>query len=279
MGKQTDTPGGGSIYKLTCAGRSYIGQTRDFKMKGGKPYTYGVSGRWNDHVSCVSSTPLGLAIQTHGPGAFTVETVEAGVTDDRLDEREAHWISELKTLVPNGYNKMRHGRCRHRDASSLSAFYAPRTVGVRLRQIRRNGQPQLIYAYLLQSTGEEVRVVFGQGEGSSYATAVAEATSFLEAFAEVPIDADPRVLSVDATEYDAKLARFDDVTIGKIRVAKFNAMSAVYIDKERICFGGKHSTYEEAVQKALAFAHALLQKHPDAIMVDDASKSATGGCP
>jgi hypothetical protein len=151
-------------------------------------------------------------------------------------------------------------------------------VGVRLRQIRRNGQPQLIYAYLLQSTGEEVRVVFGQGEGSSYATAVAEATSFLEAFAEVPIDADPRVLSVDATEYDAKLARFDDVIVSRIRVAKFNTMAAVYIDKERVCFGGKRSTYEQAIQKALAFAHALQQKHPGASVIDDASKSATGGC-
>jgi hypothetical protein len=269
----------GTIYKLTCAGRSYIGQTRDFKMKGNKPYSYGVTGRWNDHVSCVSSTPLGLAIQKYGPGAFAVETVESGVAEDRLDEREAYWISELNTLMPNGYNKMRHGRCRHRDASSLSVFYAPRTTGVRLRQIRRNGQPHLIYAYLRQSSGEEVRLAFGQGEGSTYATAVAEATTFLEAFAAVPIEADPRVLSVDATEYDTKLVRFDDVTVGRIRVAKFNTLAAVYVDKDRICFGGKHSTYEQAVQKALAFAHALLQKHPDAIMIDDASKSATGGCP
>ena len=79
-------------------------------------------------------------------------------------------------------------------------------------------------------------------------------------------------------EYETKLARFDGVTISRIRVAKFNAMSAVYIDKERICFGGKKSTYEEAVKKALAFADALLQKHPEAIVIDDASKSATGGC-
>jgi len=268
----------GSIYKLTCVGRSYIGQTRDTKMKGGKPYAYGVTGRWNDHVSCVSFTPLGIAIQTHGPGAFTVETVEAGVAEDRLDEREAHWISELNTLVPNGYNKMRHGRCRHRDASSLSVFYAPRTTGVRLRQIRRHGEPHLIYAYLRQHSGDEVRVVFGQGDSSTYATAVAEATTFLEAFASVPIEADPRVLNATASEYDAKLARFDDVTIGRIRVAKFNTLAAVYVDKERICFGGKHSTYEQAVEKALAFAHALLQKHPDAIVINDASKSATGGC-
>jgi len=271
----------GSIYKLTCVptGHSYIGQTRDTKMKDGKPYAYGVVGRWNDHVSCSSSTPLGLAIQEHGADAFTVETVETGIAENRLDEREAYWISELHTLVPNGYNKMRHGRCRHRDASSLSAFYAPRTTGVRLTQIRRNGQPHLIYAYLLQEDGEEVRVVFGQGGGSTYAIAVAEATTFLEAFAAVPIEVDPRILNADATEYETKLSRFENVTIHRIRVAKFNAMAAVYIDKERICFGGKHSTYEQAVHKALAFAHALLQKHPEANLINDVSKSATGGCP
>ena len=270
----------GSIYKLTCTAtnKSYIGQTRDFKTKGGKPYAYGVTGRWNDHVSCVSSTPLGLAIQANGPGAFKVETLEAGVAEDRLDEREAHWISDSNTLVPNGYNKMRHGRCRHRDASSLSAFYAPRTKGIRLRQIQRDGHPHLIYAYLLQNSGEDVRVVFGQGEGSTYATAMADATRFLEAFSAIPIDVDPRINNINATEYDAKLSRFDDVTIIRIRVAKFNTMAAVYVDKERICFGGKKSTYEQAVQKALAFAHALQQKHPGASVIDDASKSATGGC-
>ena len=268
----------GSIYKLTCAGKSYIGQTRDTKTKAGKPYAYGITGRWNDHVSCPSSTPLGLAIKTHGPGAFIVETVETGVSEDCLDEREAYWISELNTLVPNGYNKMRHGRCRHRDASSLSAFYAPRTVGVRLRQIRKNGEPHLIYAYLRQTAGDEVRITFGQGYGSTYAKAVAEATKFLEAFEAVPIEADPRILSITASEYDSKLARFDDITINQIRVAKFNTLAAVYIDKERICFGGKNSTYEQAIEKALAFAHALQQKHPGVVVIDDASKSATGGC-
>jgi hypothetical protein len=270
----------GSVYKLSCVptGLSYVGQTRDTKIKAGKPYAYGVTGRWNDHVSCKSSTLLGLALQTHGPGAFKVETLEAGIPEERLDEREAHWITALNTLTPNGYNKMRHGRCRHRDASSLSEFYAPRTTGVRLVQIKRLGEPHLIYAYLRQTSGEEVRLVFGQGEGSTYATAIADATHFLTAFESVPIEADPRILSTTATEYDTKLARFDDVTVDRIRVAKFNTLAAVYVDKARICFGGKTSTYEQAVQKALAFAHALLQKHPEATVIDDASKSATGGC-
>jgi len=271
----------GSIYKITCmtTGLSYVGQTRDTKTKAGKEYAYGVTGRWNDHVSCVASTPLGLAIQKHGPDAFKVETLEANVPDVRLDEREAYWITVCDTHVPNGYNKMRHGRCRHREATSLAEFYAPTTVGVKLRQIKRAGVPHLIYAYLRQTTGPEVRVVFGQGADSTYADAVHDATTFLEAFAAVPIEADPRILSTAATEYDAKLARYESTVVERVRVAKFNTLTAVYINKDRICFGGKHTAYEAAVEKAMAFAHALLQKHPEASFVNDASKSATGGCP
>jgi len=270
----------GAIYKLTClpTGMCYVGQARDTKAKAGKPYAYGVAGRWNDHVSCVSSTPLGMAIRAHGAAAFRVDTLEANVSDHRLDEREAFWIASLNTCVPNGYNKMRHARCRHRESSSLAEFYAPTTVSVRLRQIKQGGEPHLIYAYLRQGDGKEVRIVFGQGSECTYAEAARSASTFLEPFADVPIEADPRILNPAAGEYDAKVARFDGRKVSLIRVAKFNSSAAVYIDKERICFGGKHTTYADAVAKALQFANALLQKHPDAQLVNDASKSATGGC-
>jgi hypothetical protein len=271
----------GSIYKLTCipTGLSYVGQTRDTKTKAGKKYAYGVTGRWNDHISCVSSTPLGMAIQAHGAHSFIVETLEGGIPEDRLDEREAYWISSCNTRVPNGYNKMRHGRCRHREQSTLAAFYAPTTVSVRLRQIKRGGSPHLLYAYLHQDSGDEVRVVFGQGKTSTYHDAVAEAKTFLETFSGVPVEADPRILNPDANEYNSKVARYDSIRVDRIRIAKFNTLAAVYINKDRICFGGKHTSYEDAVEKALAFAHALLQKHPESTIVNDASKSATGGCP
>ena len=271
----------GSIYKITClpTGKAYVGQTRDTKTKSGRPYAYGVSGRWNDHVTCSSSTPLGLAITAHGPDAFMVESLEVCVPESKLDEREAHWIATLNTLTPNGYNKMRHGRCRHRTSSSLAEFYAPTTTGVRLCQIKRWGAPKLIYAYLHQVSGEEVRVVFGQGKESTYASAVSGATSFLEAFAAVPIDADPRILDTTVSEYEAKLVRFDDRDICRIRIAKFNTLAAVYVDKERICFGGKTTTYEQAVEKAVSFATQLHIRHPAAILLNDSSKSATGSCP
>ena len=94
----------GSIYKATCTatGKSYVGQTRDTKTKAGKPYNYGITGRWNDHLSCPATTPLGTDITAFGPEAFVVSCVEADVPEDRLDEREAYWIQHENTLVPHG---------------------------------------------------------------------------------------------------------------------------------------------------------------------------------
>lgn len=270
----------GSIYKIVCmiTGKSYVGQTRDTKTKDGKPYAYGVKGRWDDHVSCSSSTPLGEDITKYGRDAFKVESLEEHIPEDSLDEREAYWISNLGTMTPNGYNVMRHGRCRHRSETSLGKFYVPTTVRIRLTQICRNGEPHIIYAYLSQRDGSEVRLTFGQGKNSSYTEAISDASAFLESFADIPIETDPRILSSTATEYDTKLAQFDGINIQKIRVAKFNTLAAVYIDKTRICFGGKKTTYEQAVMKALSFAKTLHFKHPESNLIDDASKSATGGC-
>lgn len=261
----------GSIYCLTCVptGLQYVGQATDLKFKSGVPYAYGVSGRWNDHVSCSSTTPLASAIIEHGSDAFTVETLEANVPESRLDEREAHWIDELNTIAPNGYNKMRHGRCRHRESSSLSEFYAPITESCRVRQIKKAGVPHLIHLHLrLKDDREDARITFGQGEDSSYEEAVAELKLFLSAFNSIPIDMDPRIIDPTVSEFEEKLMRFDEIEISKIRIAKFNSLAAVYIDKARICFGGKKSTFEQAVERAEAFAEQLSSRHPEAVLVN-----------
>lgn len=270
----------GSIYKVLChsTGLGYIGQAQYTKTKNGKCYAYGVKGRWDDHCSCVSETPLGIAIQTYGRDKFVVTTLEVDVPLGRLDEREAYWIASEGTIVPLGYNKMQHGRCRHRPSSSLSLFYAPITVGVELRQIKRNGEPMLIYAYLTLTSGKQVRLTFGQGKGCVYADAVRSACEFLEPFSSVSIDVDPQVLDLTVSPSDERVSRFDSAKIERIRIAKFNHLVAVYVDKERTCFGGKHGTFEESVAKARAFANTLLQKHREARLVDIMSKSATGGC-
>lgn len=261
----------GSIYCLKCetTGLKYIGQAIDVKFKSGKPYSYGVTGRWNDHVSSHSTTPLNRAIQEHGPDTFTIEILEKDVPDERLDEREAYWISELNTVVPHGYNKMRHSRCRHRDSSSLSAFYSPITESCVARQVKKNGVPHLIHLHLHLKDGKgDVRLVFGQGKDSSYDKADAEFKLFISEFESVLIEMDPRIIDTTVSKYEEKLMRFDGIEISKIRIAKFNSMAAVYIDKSRICFGGKSSTFEQAAETATTFAEELENRHPEAIIVN-----------
>ena len=74
--------------------QSYIGQT-----------TKKVNIRWLDHCRPKSEcTKLKNAIQKYGREAFEFTVIETCETIDQLNEREVHWIKELNTLSPNGYN-------------------------------------------------------------------------------------------------------------------------------------------------------------------------------
>ena len=84
------------IYQIehTESGKKYIGQT-----------TKNVNIRWNDHCRPYSEcVKLSNAIQKYGKDAFEFTVLEECETLDQLNEREVHWIKELNTLSPNGYN-------------------------------------------------------------------------------------------------------------------------------------------------------------------------------
>ena len=90
----------GFIYKITNAssGKSYIGQAREFKVKNGKPYKYGISGRWCDHLYEArkgNTKPLYADISKHGKEPFTIEELLKAPLD-QLDALEAKYIKELK---------------------------------------------------------------------------------------------------------------------------------------------------------------------------------------
>jgi group I intron endonuclease len=89
----------GCIYKLTSpSGKSYIGQT-----------IYGIQNRWRDHLYDAFNPKknhcklLNKAIRKYGKDSFEVECLEECNKED-LDKREAHYINNLNTLKPNGYN-------------------------------------------------------------------------------------------------------------------------------------------------------------------------------
>ena len=76
------------------SGNSYVGQT-----------TGKVGKRWKHHCGWKSGCrKVQNAIKKYGKDAFEFTVLEECETLDQLNEREVHWIKELNTLSPNGYN-------------------------------------------------------------------------------------------------------------------------------------------------------------------------------
>lgn len=255
-----------SIYRITCvpAQKSYIGQTQQFKTREGKPYKYGVVGRWYDHVSSSkrSDTPFHTAIREHGIEAFTTETLEV-VTEEMADVREAYWIQHHQTVVPNGYNVAEHSRCKHRSATNIVDLY-PDATAVEVKHIQRDGVPRLVYVYIDTPAGRK-RLTFGQGIHETFEGACQEASEVVKQFEEKGV----------VIKSSDKKQQFVGKVLERIRIVPFNkTMVAIYLKdtttETRVCFGGKHIAYEDAVQKAKEFISGLESKS-----VED--KSATGG--
>lgn len=91
------------VYKLTnqINGKGYVGKAKDSytRMMEHK------NGKWSRGKLQV----VDAAIQKHGWENFTWEILEANIDADRLLEREAYWMEQCKTQVPNGYNVMPPG--------------------------------------------------------------------------------------------------------------------------------------------------------------------------
>lgn len=280
----------GSIYqaKSKTTGKVYIGQTQDTKCRDGKPYKYGMIGRWSDHVSSAhrgAKTPLAQAILEYGADDFELTPIELNIADNKLDEHEAHWIAHYKATVPNGYNVMKHSRCKHRESSSIAEHYVKTTINVRISTVKRKGVSRLVYVYLDQTDAPSVRIVFGQGADATYEQALEEAQEFAAYFAENGLNVCEEDAEDRLRKYREKIESLDDKTIEKIRIAKFNELAALYIKHDegnlRICFGGKKISFEDACKTAHAVKDAIVEAHntENIIIQDDVSRSATGGCP
>ena len=277
----------GSIYqaKSKSSGKVYVGQTQDFKVKDDIPYRYGVMGRWCDHVSSAirgATAPLAEAIRTLGADDFEVTPLESDVTQERLDEREAHWIATLNTVAPNGYNVMRHARCKHRTGSTLCNVYLPTTVRVRVCPVNQKGVPRLVYVYLEQTDGECVRLVFGQATDSTFERAMEEAQEFAAVFVEEGIEVVEEEGEDPLRKYRVALSAFRGQPVNRLRIAPFNHLVALHITTaggtKRMCFGGKTISQENAYKTAMSVVTALGELTTITFVQDDISRSATGGC-
>ena len=88
-----------TIYKLTnkLNGMGYVGMTKNFKRRMKE------HRRYRPRSSSYRGCRVDEIINQYGWENFTVEVIE--VCDAEIaEEREKHWIKELNTLEPHGYN-------------------------------------------------------------------------------------------------------------------------------------------------------------------------------
>ena len=113
------------IYKITntTTGKIYVGQAVSHILNHNKYRPYGREGRFRCHISEAFSTKknqshyLNNAIRKYGVSDFVVELIECCETKD-ADERETHYIKDLNSLFPNGYNLKNGGSVfTHSDES------------------------------------------------------------------------------------------------------------------------------------------------------------------
>ena len=113
------------IYKITnlTTGKIYIGQAVSHILNHKRYRPYGCEGRFRCHISEAFSTKknqshyLNNAIRKYGVHDFVVELIEFCEIIN-ANEREIHYIKELNSLFPNGYNLKNGGSVfTHSDES------------------------------------------------------------------------------------------------------------------------------------------------------------------
>jgi group I intron endonuclease len=113
------------IYKITniSNGKIYVGQAVSHILNHKRYRPYGHEGRFRCHISEAFSSKknqshyLNNAIRKYGVEDFVVELIECCEVQ-KADEREIHYINELNSLYPNGYNLKNGGSVfTHSDES------------------------------------------------------------------------------------------------------------------------------------------------------------------
>jgi group I intron endonuclease len=125
------------IYKILnhTTGKIYVGQSVSHILNHKRYRPYGHEGRFRCHISEAFSTKknqshyLNNAIRKYGVEDFIVELIEYCEMSN-ADERETHYIKELNSLFPNGYNLKNGGsvfthsdESKKRVSNGVSKYY------------------------------------------------------------------------------------------------------------------------------------------------------------
>lgn len=104
------------IITNTITTKQYVGQANSHRLNCGVYKPFGYKKRFTDHTSealCNTKKKqcsfLNNSIRKYGTDKFIVELIERCLPEN-ADSREEYWITEYKTLFPNGYNLTSGGR-------------------------------------------------------------------------------------------------------------------------------------------------------------------------
>lgn len=226
----------GLIYEIvnTTSGTKYVGQTVTHRLNRGKYRPFGIEGRLKDHISEATNNTkrkqcsyLNNAIRKNGPTAFTVTLLKT-CTLDELDTFEQHYIKELNTLYPNGYNLTKGGKTMYIETK--------------------------LEKHLLSEPKLRGGCVFRTAQTRQKMSARLKELATPEWRRE-------RAEKTQEQHREAKLALFKnckiDMTIVDNYIRKKGDVIVVQIDDIRTSFGGKHESLENARKRAHAFIEEL----------------------
>lgn len=95
----------GVIYQYNIGGKLYIGKTLMKQRKRMNKHKYEAFTLMKDHPFCRAIRKYGWECAKQGYSVIEViEAEDKQTLNSLLVEREAYWIKEKNTLVPNGYN-------------------------------------------------------------------------------------------------------------------------------------------------------------------------------
>ena len=229
----------GVIYCVehVTTGKKYVGQTRSHRLNHGRYRPFGAEGRFRDHISCAlcNTKPDQCSafyndIRLQGRDAFKCSQLEECDIAD-LDQREKHWISELETFYPAGYNLTDGGR-------KISIM---KCVGIStpLNPVGKRGG--------CKSRSAETRAKMAERS---------------KAFSNQQDVRDARSANATLHHAAAKAARFAGITIDATDLDKYIFTKGkrvfVRINDQEASFTGTGTTQEENTKRAKEFLTSLI---------------------
>lgn len=211
----------GFIYKVTSpSSKMYIGQTKKKDPR----------RRWREHCwsSSTSCTALKRAIDKYGAENMKFEVVEE-CGDELLNDREEHWIRELNTLRPHGYNLTTGG-----DACELSEETKTKISAMRLQNsIDKNGY----VGFIKEWRGRISAIAPDRSYLGSYATRE-EAEEVLREYTRDPENFVPKL---------SPRRKHGTGSVSPKRYSSGRVRWLAYIDQNKKC---KHLGYYETKEEA-----------------------------